>query len=137
MISNSLTGKLAIITGAASGMGKATAHLFSKHGADLILIDKSENINQIGTEIRMAGAKVHSIVADLTESSRVKAAFDEIKSVRWWPSNKLATILVNSAGNGYTIHSEPFGQVPLVSESILGDGALLDRTGSLADADLH
>jgi NAD(P)-dependent dehydrogenase (short-subunit alcohol dehydrogenase family) len=39
---NDLTGKLALVTGAGSGIGKATAQLFAKQGARLVVVDVDE-----------------------------------------------------------------------------------------------
>ena len=41
-LSRSIEGKVAIITGAGSGMGRATAHLFADEGAQVALIDVNE-----------------------------------------------------------------------------------------------
>ena len=54
-LSRSIAGKVAIVTGAASGMGRATAHLFADEGAHVAVTD----INAEGVE---------AVVAEMTEA---------------------------------------------------------------------
>ncbi len=50
-----LTGKVAIVTGAASGIGRASAMLFASAGANVVVADLSDNITQTAQEIEAAG----------------------------------------------------------------------------------
>ncbi|MGH1420314.1 MAG: SDR family NAD(P)-dependent oxidoreductase [Hyphomonas sp.] len=50
-----LTGKVAIVTGAASGIGRASAILFASAGANVVVADLSDNITQTAQEIEAAG----------------------------------------------------------------------------------
>lgn len=60
-----LKGKAAIISGAASGIGLATATLFAKHGADLVLTDiNAEALEKTKKELTESGTKVATLVAD-------------------------------------------------------------------------
>jgi NAD(P)-dependent dehydrogenase (short-subunit alcohol dehydrogenase family) len=60
-----LTGKAAIITGATSGIGKATALLFADEGADLIITGRREELGQaVEAEIRPKGVRCVFIQAD-------------------------------------------------------------------------
>ena len=55
-LNRSIAGKTAIITGAASGMGRATAHLFAREGANVAVTDlKQENVDIVVQEIKDAG----------------------------------------------------------------------------------
>ncbi len=99
---NSLAGKLAIITGAASGIGLNAAHLFAKQGASLILSDRSKSVYEVAHKIlnenKGSNIKVNAVTCDVTKSQEVNAMYDEIKKIHG--DDKLATILVNSAGIG-------------------------------------
>lgn len=55
-LSRSIAGKTALITGAASGMGRATAHLFAREGANVMVTDLSaDGAGAVAEEIRAAG----------------------------------------------------------------------------------
>lgn len=72
-----LEGKRAVITGAASGMGRATAELFAHEGASVALLDAQEAAGRAaGEEIRAAGGDARFWIADVTSESDVRAAVD-------------------------------------------------------------
>jgi Short-chain alcohol dehydrogenase of unknown specificity len=74
-----MTQKIALITGATSGIGKATAFLFAKHGVKLILCGRRrERLNAIASELEKQTA-----VTTLSFDARDKASvFDKIKNLR-------------------------------------------------------
>jgi NAD(P)-dependent dehydrogenase (short-subunit alcohol dehydrogenase family) len=62
-----LTGKVVIVTGAGSGIGRATALLFGREGAHVVAVDRHEEITAQATEgIRAAGGRAIGIRADVT-----------------------------------------------------------------------
>ena len=63
-----LEGKIAIITGASAGIGKATALLFAKEGASLGLIDINlDGGREVCEEIRKSGAKAEFYGVDVSD----------------------------------------------------------------------
>ena len=65
-LSRSIEGRVALVTGAASGMGRATAHLFSDEGARVAVVDRqAEGVDRVVDEIRNAGGEAQGFVADL------------------------------------------------------------------------
>lgn len=53
-----LTGKTALITGASQGIGEGIARVFARHGANLILLDISDEIEKLADELGGAGIAV-------------------------------------------------------------------------------
>jgi len=89
-----LKNKTALITGASSGIGRATALLFAKEGALVILTARHlYELKIVETEIKNNNGKAESFVMDITNREQVKNTINEIIKKH----NKI-DILVNSAG---------------------------------------
>jgi len=70
----SLSGRIAIVTGAASGIGRELAHIFSKAGSDLVLADiDAAGLEQTASLAEAQGAKVARSKADVTRRAEVDA----------------------------------------------------------------
>lgn len=93
-LSRSIAGKVALVTGAASGMGRATAHLFADEGARVAVTDlDADKVAAVVAEITGAGGSAAGWVLDVSSGAdrkRVVAAIVE----RWGGLD----ILVNNAG---------------------------------------
>ena len=75
-----LQGRLAVVTGAANGIGRASALRFASEGANLALIDlEKDGLDRVAGEARRHGAKVHTIAGDCTDEATIVKAFDEIR----------------------------------------------------------
>lgn len=69
-----LADKVAIITGAAMGMGYETAKLFAEAGAKVVVADFNEELGErVAGEIRDAGYDAHFVAVDVSKSDRVQA----------------------------------------------------------------
>jgi 3-hydroxybutyrate dehydrogenase len=76
---NSLEGKVAIITGAASGIGKAIAGLYAKQGARVaIAYINQQAADQAAAEINAAGGKAIGIAMDVTNEDAVNTGTDKV-----------------------------------------------------------
>ena len=77
--SRSISGHIAVVTGAASGMGEATAKLFASEGALVAAIDVNEDgLNQVVAEISSEGKSAKGWILDLSDGEAIKRVFDEI-----------------------------------------------------------
>ena len=93
-LSRSIAGSAAVVTGAASGMGRATAHLFADEGARLAIVDiNEEGLLAVADEIRSVGGDVLPLVVDLSSREAVEKAVEEAAA-----HFGAIDILVNNAG---------------------------------------
>ena len=94
MTDRDLTGRTAIVTGAASGIGRAIALKFAQHGARVALLDVSDTAaRDVQQSIANAGGTALYVPCDVTRQSNVFAAFAEVES-----QFGALNVLVNSAG---------------------------------------
>lgn len=86
--------KIALITGATSGIGEACARKFAEGGYDVIITGRrKERLDNLKKELEAKGAKVLSLVFDVRDREAVKAALDSIPE-----DFKKVDVLVNNAG---------------------------------------
>lgn len=93
-LSRSIEGKTAIVTGAASGMGRATAHLFADEGAHVAVTDlDAAKVQIVVDEILAAGGEAHGWVLDVTKAEDRQSVVGAVTE-RWGGID----ILINNAG---------------------------------------
>jgi NAD(P)-dependent dehydrogenase (short-subunit alcohol dehydrogenase family) len=74
----SYAGKVAFVTGAGSGIGRATALAFAREGASVVVSDISEqNIRETASRIEELGGRALAVGCDVTRTEDVKAALDK------------------------------------------------------------
>ncbi len=89
-----LANKIAVVTGAGSGMGKAAAMLFAREGARVAAVDINEaQVKETATEIGAAGGHAIAIRADVSKSEDARRMIDETVA-KLGPPN----IVYNNAG---------------------------------------
>jgi 3-oxoacyl-[acyl-carrier protein] reductase len=92
--SRSIAGKVAVVTGAASGMGRATVRLFADEGAKVAALDvNAEPLNLVAREIEEAGYPVKDWALDLGDKDAIVETFAAIAD-RFGGID----ILINNAG---------------------------------------
>ncbi len=70
-------GKVALVTGGASGIGEVVARMLAQQGASVLVVDlNEEGANRVAGEIGNAGGKAAGFAADVTDADRMKAAVD-------------------------------------------------------------
>jgi 3-oxoacyl-[acyl-carrier protein] reductase len=93
-LSRSIAGKVAIVTGAASGMGLATARLFADEGARVAMLDiNADALEPLAQEVRDAGGDALAWAIDLADARAIERVFAEIAD-----HFGAIDILVNNAG---------------------------------------
>ncbi len=91
-----LDGKVAVITGASSGIGAATAIALAAEGAQVaIAARRSDRLNELAQKIEAAGGKALPVVADITDENQVNELIQKVQATLG-----RIDILVNNAGIG-------------------------------------
>eukprot|EP01132_Coremiostelium_polycephalum_P003305 gene3305-4140_t len=92
--SGRLNGKVALITGGADGVGKASSLLFAKEGAKVLVVDLDENKGRdVVSEIKANGGEASFFRADISKAAQVKEMIEVVEK----NYGKL-NILFNNAG---------------------------------------
>lgn len=96
-----LDGRLAIVTGASDGIGRAIAEAYAASGAELVLVSRRRvELEKVQRAIESNGGKAHAISADISDLHDVRALETDVSPVI--AGRRLAIILVNCAGFGFT-----------------------------------
>ena len=80
LVEGRLAGRIALVTGAANGIGRASAIRLAREGADVALVDREgDALHAVAREIEAAGRQVLPFTADWTDTSAVREAFAAIR----------------------------------------------------------
>jgi NAD(P)-dependent dehydrogenase (short-subunit alcohol dehydrogenase family) len=94
MSEKKLAGKIAVITGASKGLGKAMALALGGAGARLALVSRNKDqLNAVAKEVRAIGTEAEAFIADVTDESQVKRLEGDVRA-----RFGAAHILINNAG---------------------------------------
>jgi NAD(P)-dependent dehydrogenase (short-subunit alcohol dehydrogenase family) len=160
MNNQSLARKVALVTGAGSGIGRASAVLLAGEGATLGLLGRTEDeLRETASEIEKLGGRAHVLVADVSDATAVDAAVQRLARAAgglhivfanagingvWAPIDELAvdewkrTLAINLDGTFFTIksavpHLRTSGGSIIVCSSVNGT-RMFSNTGATAYA---
>ncbi|MEE4350488.1 MAG: SDR family NAD(P)-dependent oxidoreductase [Pacificimonas sp.] len=110
-IDHDLSGQVALVTGATSGLGRRFAHVLSAAGAAVAICGRREDrLAEVKAEIEAAGGTAHAVRCDMTDADDIVAAVASAEEALG-----TVTILVNNAG------------IPDAQRAHKMDVALIDR----------
>jgi uncharacterized protein len=91
-----ISGSLAVVSGASSGIGEATARLLAAKGSHVLLLARNgERLNQVAADIRSSGGKADAYTVDLADPQALAATAQRLVAEHGSPH-----ILINNAGAG-------------------------------------
>ncbi len=74
-----LSGRVAVVSGAAQGMGRAMALALAEAGADLVPVDRNaDGVRRTAEEITRLGRRVTPVVCDISEPPQIRALFAQV-----------------------------------------------------------
>ena len=97
-----LQGKVAIVTGASNGIGRAIGEMFAAEGAKTVLVARrAELLDQVAASIKSAGGEALAAPTDVTQENQVAELF-----ARTMQAYGRVDVLVNNAGVATHINTE-------------------------------
>lgn len=122
--------QVALITGASSGIGEATARRLAKEGFDLILVARrEERLRELQAELEKEfggskGLSVGTMVLDITDREAVRSAFQSQKDLKTQDLLKRLHVLVSNAGLAKGVDPMPEAKVEdwetMIETNVLG-----------------
>jgi len=107
LFKDSLAGKVALVTGAGSGIGKATAKLFAQAGARVgVLTQSPEEAEATCTELRHAHGEALELVADVSDARQIAKSIQSLQDT--W--GRLDIVVANAGINGLWAPVDEIGE---------------------------
>jgi NAD(P)-dependent dehydrogenase (short-subunit alcohol dehydrogenase family) len=92
-----LSGKVCLITGAGSGIGRGSAELLAEHGASVALLGRTQSeLDEVARGIRERGGKAQVLIADVARADEVRGAIERVIDEQ----GRLDVVFANAGVNG-------------------------------------
>jgi len=108
-----IKGNVALVTGAASGIGLAITEVMAENGAHVVMVDlNADNLKQHAERLKKAGASVETALVDVSDFDKLRQVIDDAAT----RNKRLDTVFANagmSAGPGFIM--TPKGELEAVS----------------------
>jgi short-subunit dehydrogenase len=123
------TGKLAVVTGASSGIGFELAKIAAREGYDLLIVADEPEINEAAAELRSTGVNVDAIEADLATTESVAVLVESIRNNR----SQIELLLANAGrGLGHGFLDQDLGKIRhVIDTNITGTMELIHAVGNM------
>src|ERR1700674_2939674 len=77
-----LDGRLAVITGASDGIGRAFALAYSRSGAEVVLVSRTrEKLDEVARSVEATGGRAHVIPADVSKIDDIRSIEQEVSTL--------------------------------------------------------
>lgn len=92
-----LADKVALVTGAGSGIGEAAAKLLAKEGAKVAALGRTEDeLKEVVEQIQQSGGEAMPVIADISEADKMQQAYQQVAE-KW---GRLDIVFANAGING-------------------------------------
>jgi NAD(P)-dependent dehydrogenase (short-subunit alcohol dehydrogenase family) len=124
-----MTGRVVIVTGAASGLGLGMAEVMAEHGAIVVMADVNEaGLRDAQARITAAGGQVTAQVLDIADAGEVRAMVDATVAGH----GRLDTVFANAGVTSGPGYGSPQGQIENVDLDLFEHSLKINLTGSFA-----
>jgi NAD(P)-dependent dehydrogenase (short-subunit alcohol dehydrogenase family) len=110
-VSPRLEGKVAIVTGAGSGIGQAAARLFAREGASVLCADVAASVDDTASTIAAAGGQARAVRCDVANSASVRSMVDACLEAFGPPGVLYANAGVGGVGDAVDTTEEEWHRV--------------------------